>query len=391
MNGASLGRRYHGPMDVSSRELREGNIRDALRGYNHDDVDELLERAASTIDGLGQRVGELTERVNQIESEATRGRETEEMLQRTLLLAQRAADEAVEEARADAQRILEEAQEKAGEVITDAERNARREMEEESRRLQREVLELAAKREALDRDVTSLVEFADRMGDRLREAFETQLAALEAHRVDVGARPQLSDVELPPPIEGYRRHEVASERVDAGAVEAGVVDAGPETVELAQVEQLDEEIVVGEPAVEERSSGARVPPAPPPEPAPDIRAVESDEQQAPGRPESERSGHRDLDEAESERRSPLLDERFGLGAARPLESRGKLFDSGEVLEGEVLDDDTFFASLRDAVRDERPLGPREEEDSLGPPEKHGDIFDEENDEEGGRRFFRRRG
>lgn len=363
-------------MDVSSRELREGNIRDALRGYNHDDVDELLERAAATIDGLSERVGELNDRVSQIETEATRGRETEDMLQRTLLLAQRAADEALDEARANAQRILEDAEKQANEVVSDAERNAQREMEEESRRLQGEVREMAAKRDALDRDVNALVEFAEQLGDRLRDAFETQLAALAAHSLDVGSRPVLSEVELPPPIEGYRR----SDRVE-DPLEAGVVDAGQETIELAEVEEIVDDVIHQPSPVE---------PVPAEVEADSLPAAAAEHPSSA--PEADPGRHAEHGELAPDRRSPLLDERFGLGAARPLESRGRLFDSGEVLEGEVLDDETFFASLRDAVRDERPLGPRDEEDALGGPETHGDLFNQEDegDEDDGRGFFRRR-
>jgi hypothetical protein len=49
----------------------------------------------------------------------------------------------------------------------------------------------------------------------------------------------------------------------------------------------------------------------------------------------------------------------------------------EPVEPEVLDDDAFFATLREAVRDDAPLGPREEEeddlydDDTAPPRKRG--------------------
>jgi hypothetical protein len=43
-----------------------------------------------------------------------------------------------------------------------------------------------------------------------------------------------------------------------------------------------------------------------------------------------------------------------------------------------LDDDAFFASLRDAVRDDEPLGPRE------------DGYYDDEDADGGKKLFRRR-
>jgi len=54
----------------------------------------------------------------------------------------------------------------------------------------------------------------------------------------------------------------------------------------------------------------------------------------------------------------------------------------EPLEPEVLDDDAFFATLREAVRDDAPLGPRDEEDE--------DLYDDEKSEPPKRGFRRRR-
>src|ERR1700730_6321695 len=85
-------------MDVTPRELRDMDIREGFRGYNRDDVDELLERAAATIEQLEDQVRKGTERLTAAESDAGRGRENEQMLQRTLLLAQKTADKAIAEA-----------------------------------------------------------------------------------------------------------------------------------------------------------------------------------------------------------------------------------------------------------------------------------------------------
>ena len=39
--------------------------------------------------------------------------------------------------------------------------------------------------------------------------------------------------------------------------------------------------------------------------------------------------------------------------------------ASEGVEGNLLDDDAFFATLRDAVSDEKPLGPRDDDDETG--------------------------
>ena len=38
-------------------------------------------------------------------------------------------------------------------------------------------------------------------------------------------------------------------------------------------------------------------------------------------------------------------------------------DATDAIDAEVLDDDAFFATLREAVHDETPLGPRDEDDT----------------------------
>ena len=60
--------------------------------------------------------------------------------------------------------------------------------------------------------------------------------------------------------------------------------------------------------------------------------------------------------------------------------------AGEAVEAEVLDDDAFFATLREAVHDETPLGPRDEEEGTG---EHA-FFDSDDDRVGFRDVFRRR-
>ena len=52
----------------------------------------------------------------------------------------------------------------------------------------------------------------------------------------------------------------------------------------------------------------------------------------------------------------------------------------------MLDDDAFFATLRDAVHDEKPLGPRDDDDLTG---EH-QFFDQDADRGTFRDVFRRR-
>src|SRR3954467_10039999 len=188
-------------MDVTPRELRDIDIREGFRGYNRDDVDELLERAAATIEAMNERVRRLTEQVSNVESTpaaAGGSRETEDMLHRTLLLAQRAADEAVAEAQFKARQILDEAETKSRTMVSEAETTARRQAETERRRLESEVLELGAKRDALVADVDALERFEQDYRARLRRAVEADLEMLSSKgSVAPSPRPTTHDVEMP--------------------------------------------------------------------------------------------------------------------------------------------------------------------------------------------------
>src|SRR6476646_8421744 len=185
-------------MDVTPRELRDIDIRERFGGYNRDDVDDLLERAAARIESLETQVRDLSTRAEAGDAESGKTRETEEMLHRTLLLAQRAADEAVAEAQTKARQILDDAESKSRTMVSEAETTARRQAETERRRLESEVLELGAKRDALVADVDAMERFEQDYRVRLRRAVEADLEQLSSKgSVAPSPRPTTHDVEMP--------------------------------------------------------------------------------------------------------------------------------------------------------------------------------------------------
>jgi len=74
-----------------------------------------------------------------------------------------------------------------------------------------------------------------------------------------------------------------------------------------------------------------------------------------------------------------------LSAPAPAEN-GSSPNPNDAIDAEVLDDDAFFATLREAVHDDTPLGPREEGDVTG----ENMFFDQEAENSGFRDVFRRR-
>jgi len=272
----------------------------------------------------------LTEQVSSVEGQPAPSRETEDMLHRTLLLAQRAADEAVAEAQFKARQILDDAESKSRVQLAEAETSARRQVETERRRLETEVLELASRREALLADVDGLETFESEYRARLRRALEADLEALAGKAaVAPSARPAIHDVDVQSGESGAPNSPQLSspttspQSPQSGAASASV-DAGPATAE--------------------------------------IRGLGTWDLSTPGNDSSS----------------------FTSPTPAPSEAapRTALFPPAEQSDSEPLDDEAFFASLREAVSDQAPLGPRDE------PSTPSSANYEEDEERSG--LFRRR-
>ena len=293
-------------MEITPRELRDVEIREAFRGYSRDEVNELLERAAATLDAANERVQQMSERLNTAQSETGHTRETEDILHRTLLLAQRAADEAVNEAAAKARQMVDDAEIQSRRLIADAEADARRRGESERRRLEEEILDLATRRDTLLADVEALTRFEADYRDRSVRALEADLAALRSRppaSQPSFSSPAYAEPSAPEETESRRGPDESTQAID---VQALFDRAGESTPVQHSFEQ---------PVAKTAT------------------------------------------------------------AAQPDPSEG---------DSEVLDDDAFFATLREAVHDDSPLGPRDEGAS------EDDFYGDEGERASFRDVFRRR-
>lgn len=354
------------PMDVTPRELRDLDIKEKkFGGYDPNEVDDLLERAAGRIEALEGQVRELASRAQVGDAEAGKTRETEEMLHRTLLLAQRAADEAVAEAQAKSRQILEDAETKSRSMVSEAETNARRQAETERRRLETEVLEFGAKRDALVADIDALERYEQDYRARLRRAVEADLEMLSSKgSVAPSPRPTIHEVDLPPDAPGVAP-SVASAPAPAPTPTPTPAPAPMPTP--AAVPPPAFGVAAAAPPEPPAAPVAEAPPAAPaPAPAPIVEAA------APASP---------FAAAQPAAPAPSTEPPWEEAASTPSAARPPLFDSEPAGETDHLDDDAFFASLREAVTDETPLGPRD-------PAPGSASY--EQDERGGG-LFRRRG
>lgn len=364
-------------MEITPRELRDVEIREAFRGYSRDEVNELLERAAATLDAADERVRQMSERLNTAQSETGHTRETEDILHRTLLLAQRAADEAVNEAAAKARQMVDDAEIQSRRLIADAEADARRRGESERRRLEEEILDLATRRDTLLADVEALSRFEADYRDRSVRALEADLAALRSRPpASPGARPEPSEVELPVRSDdaGRREQDEFAARASAAISEPPAAPSPPTAFEPAASTPMPP---APEPILTESLASYTSPsysdPAPRVQPSngPDASTQAVDVQALFDRTDDAASPQRayETPAAATATTPPRRDESTG----------------NEVVEAEVLDDDAFFATLREAVHDDTPLGPRDP-DTTG---EHS-FFDNEDDRVGFRDVFRRR-
>ena len=144
-----------------------------LRGYRKSGVDRLLSEIADSFEEVWRERADLADRLDELETEATKHRELEALLRSTLVSAERAAHDMKEQARRESDLIVQEAH-------------------AEGRRIMRE---MAAEKLRLEGEIR-----------KLRALLRTALESLE---VDAGARP----VEQEAPEEAPERVE---EALDAG-------------------------------------------------------------------------------------------------------------------------------------------------------------------------------
>jgi hypothetical protein len=230
--------------------------------------------------------------------------------------------------------MLDDAEIQSRRLVADAESDARRKGESERRRLEEEILELAGRRDALLADVEALTRFEAEYRERMVRALEADLFALRSRPTTApGSRPEPTEVEMPVMPEPTSRRESAME----SSAPIAIADYAESETNEVDVRNLFEQ-------------GPSAPTAP-------RESVVAAEPQAFDEPE------------------PPPMERTTTPAPIDL-----LANDG--VDADVLDDDAFFATLRDAVHDEAPLGPRDDDEER--------FFDQDADKGSFRDVFRRR-
>jgi cell division initiation protein len=196
-------------MDLSARDIHEKQFHDSWRGYNQEEVDEFLDRVADVLDRLQRENSALNARVTELDHAVATSRDTEEMLKKTLITAQQAAEEAIASAKAKAEALIQEAEERtrrvhreADEKLQSADAEARRKSLEADR-------EHTIRKREIDASLEKLRRFESDLKRRLAAFLGDQTRALERLTEDEPPR-----LEPPQP----RQEPVAEEPAVAEAI-----------------------------------------------------------------------------------------------------------------------------------------------------------------------------
>jgi cell division initiation protein len=216
--------------ELSPVYLREGvEFSVKLRGYDLEQVDDFLDRMADGIEALQQQLRQTTERAVRAEQLAADNAETEQALRRTLVVAQRTADEVIAEAEADAARRREDAEATARSIIVAAEAEAARLASEAQRKLRDDIAALERARDALQADVDALDRHVAEERDRLRRLADGDLVVAPAPAptdLDVPPEPVVPEVvEVVEVVEVHPAADTTPEAVDDVVAESDPADS----------------------------------------------------------------------------------------------------------------------------------------------------------------------
>ena len=208
-------------MDLTPDVLRGIEFRRKGRGYDIDDVDAFRERVEVWVGEAQTRLREATTKLDEAEKRAREAEErsrtnveSDETIQRTLLLAQRTADSAVAEAEetagrkvaeaeAEAERLTTEARTHRERAIADAEADVREAVDLKRAELLDELTALERDRDALADDVALLETHIEAQRGRVQEARDVLGVLLDdPGSLALVAPPALSGTEVPVLAEG---------------------------------------------------------------------------------------------------------------------------------------------------------------------------------------------
>ena len=183
-------------------ELRHVKLGRAWRGYDRHEADKLLEDVADSFEDVWRERGELTDKLHEVQKTLDEVKQREALLASTLVSAERAAVEAKEAARREADLIVAEAHGEARSV-TRAAQAERERLFAEARRVE-SLLRAAL---GMIEESQSPVGDADEAEAPVREYWPRREDTREFHPVAVDAEADVEPAPLPPVNEADEEDE----------------------------------------------------------------------------------------------------------------------------------------------------------------------------------------
>jgi cell division initiation protein len=228
-------------MDLTAQHVLQKQFHDAWRGYNQEEVDDFLDRIAETLTRLERENAALHGRLRELDHMVETSRSTEEMLKKTLVTAQKAAEEAIATARTKAERLVAEAEERARRANDELKTRVAT-AEDEVRRKTAEVeREQEARKREMQASVDKLESFEGDIKRRLKAFLEQQLKALDA----LIEKPHAAPAQAQPPGQaGERLHASPAPRVQEEKADEHAAAAEPEETAEPVVQEAPQADVV---------------------------------------------------------------------------------------------------------------------------------------------------
>lgn len=210
-------------MAITPDDIHAQTFKERFKGYDEEEVDHFLAQVADGVAELHREREELAERVRELEEGGGGGdssgiSDTEALLRRTLVTAQRAADDTVAEARATAEQTVADAREEAETLLADARREAEDLLARARAQAEQDVELARSERERVLAAVDDLRRLRGEYAERVRAVIAEQLDLLDR----TGDLPELpadldalSDLEPPRDLDEAQLDEAS--RADAGA------------------------------------------------------------------------------------------------------------------------------------------------------------------------------
>lgn len=411
-------------MDPSLRALIEqAEFKESFRGYDRAQVDDALEQLASRAGKLEAELIKATERMATMTSQARADAEAEveprvqaeiearmavaapheqeaaEEVRLTIVMAQRTADAAIREARAEADQLVAAAREEADRTIAEARADATREREDARQRLVGEIRELESARDALGGHVQALEHHVERQRDQVAAVVDHLRRLLDdptgLHTDQAPSPPQIT-VPEPEPSPDQQGPGGSDAEPDQAAPSAGG-ETGAVGAEGDDGPGIDEASPADSPAVPVDDAAAAVVAPEGREAALAVTDNETGEADGPapseehGATETDIAGPVDLAERVEAHGGPDVAVEIEVEPAPDAPRDHPLtpaFDAGGVVDhagpgihdggppaesvdhdeqpagppsatSRTIDEDPFLAELRKAMTDDEPLGPRD--------------------------------